>query len=93
MKVKDISRLITTGIVPGNVKHSYRRAIMSTVEPIKPDDAEGSKEENDSEWKSDTEVSESTVFHNAAKQDTSINFSQNKQDLVDGKMLFYTDDK
>lgn len=93
LKVKDISRLITTGIVPGNVKHSYRRAIMSTVEPIKPDDAEGSKEENDSEWKSDTEVSESTVFHNAAKQDTSINFSQNKQDLVDGKMLFYTDDK
>ena len=26
LKVKDISRLVTTGIVPGDVKHSYRRA-------------------------------------------------------------------
>lgn len=93
LKVKDISRLVTTGIVPGNVKHSYRRAIMSTAEPIKPDNAEGGEEEDDNEWKPDTEVSEPTVFHNAAKQDTSINFAQNKQDLVDGEMLFYTDKK
>ena len=50
LKVKDISRLVTTGIVPGDVKHSYRRAIMSTAEPIKPDDAEGGEEEDDSEW-------------------------------------------
>jgi hypothetical protein len=49
LKVKDINRLITTGIVPGNVKHSYRRAIMTTAEPIKPDDAEGDDEEDDSE--------------------------------------------
>lgn len=97
LKVKDISRLITTGIIPGDVKHSYRRAIMTTAEPIKPSDAEGddSEDENedDSEWKPDTDVSEPTVFHNAAKQDTAANFSQNKQDLVDGEMLFYTDKK
>lgn len=93
LKVKDISRLVTTGIVPGDVKHSYRRAIMSTAEPIKPDGVEGDEEEDDSEWKPDTEVSEPTVFHNTAKQDTSTNFAQNKQDLVDGEMLFYTDKK
>lgn len=92
LKVKDISRLITTGIVPGDVTHSYRRAIMATAEPIKPDDAEDVEEDDDSEWKPDIN-SEPTVFHNAAKQDTSINFAQNKQDLVDGEMLFYTDKK
>lgn len=97
LKVQDISRLITTGIVPGDVTHSYRRAIMATADPVKPDDTEiddtEEEEEDDSEWKPDTTISEPTVFHNAAKQDTSINFAKNKQDLVDGEMLFYTDKK
>ena len=96
LKVQDISRLITTGIIPGNVYNSYRRAIMATAEPVKPDDAEDveeTEEEDDSSWKPDTTISEPTVFHNAAKQDTAVNFAKNKQDLVDGEMLFYTDKK
>ena len=93
LKVKDISRLITSGIIPGNVYNSYRRAIMTTADPIKPGDAESTEEDDDSEWKPDTTIAEPTVFHNAAKQDTSTNFAKNKQDLVDGEMLFYTDKK
>lgn len=94
LKVQDISRLITTGIVPGNVYNSYRRAIMSTADPVKPDDAEEVEdEEDDSSWKPDETVSEPTVYHNAAKQDTSVNFAKNKNDLIDGELLFFTDRK
>lgn len=94
LKVQDISRLITTGIVPGDVTNSYRRAIMSTADPVKPDDATGDDDDDDdTEWKPDTGVAEPTVYHNAAKQDTAANFAKNKNDLIDGELLFYTDKK
>lgn len=103
-----LNKLITTGIVPGTVTDSYRRQIMSEMgEPEKPDNAPDVKEDDSSDTSSDNTttpptvepeepdktIAEPTVFHNAIKKDTAENFSQNRNDLIDGEMLFYTDKK
>lgn len=108
IKLEALDRLITVGIVPGDVTKSYRRQLMETAEPEKPEGvpedesesevmllAEGEEdvEEDDSADKPDTTYAEPTVNHNCVKADTSINFSKNRQDLVDREMLFYTDKK
>ena len=77
---------------------------METAEPEKPEGvpedesesevmllAEGEEdvEEDDSADKPDTTYAEPTVNHNCVKADTSINFSKNRQDLVDRDALLY----
>ena len=103
IKMEYLDRLITVGIVPGDVTKSYRRQLMASAEPEKPEGvpeeevmplSEGEDvEEDDSADKPDTTYAEPTVNHNCVKADTSINFSKNRQDLVDREMLFYTDKK
>lgn len=94
-QVKKLMKLITTGVIPGNVMNSYRRQIMSVADPVAPDGMEEiPDEEDDSKWKPDTTIAgEYTVFHNACKLDTVTNFAQNVQDLIDGDLIFATDQK
>lgn len=104
-----LNKLITTGIVPGTVTDSYRRQIMLEMgEPEKPDNAPDIEEDDNADSgnvdnptttptvkpiEPDKTIAEPTVFHNAIKKDTSENFAANKNDLIDGEMLFYTDKK
>lgn len=104
-QVFKLNKLITVGIVPGDVSKSYRRELMASAEPEKPEVEEEETEEetkaimlaeeteDDSADKPDTLYAEPTVNHNCVKADTSINFSKNRQDLVDREMLFYSDKK
>lgn len=57
------------------------------------EDEEETPEEtpDDSDDKPDTAPYATTVNHNCVKMDTAANFSKNRQNLIDGEMLFYTD--
>lgn len=101
---KVLENLVTIGIIPGDSTNAYRGDIMDGVEPEEPEkpeeetpitlyvteDTEESEEEN-TEDKPDTTEYDVTVNHNCVKMDTAANFSKNRQNLVDGEMLFYTD--
>lgn len=100
-QLKTLNKLVTTGIVPGDVTDSYRRQIMNEMgEPIKPDNAPDieavtvyTESSTTKPLEPDKTIAEPTVFHNAIKKDTSENFANNRNDLIDGEMLFYTDKK
>lgn len=91
--VIDLRRLQTIGIVPGNVANGYRRILMSSAEPERPEDVPEDFEETEDEDKPSLEPASSTCTCVCCKMDTSTNFAQNKADLVDGELLFYTDRK
>lgn len=97
-----LNKLITTGIVPGSVMDSYRRQIMLEMgEAVKPDNAPDTEGEDTNVTTTptiepeepDKTIAEPTVFHNAIKKDTAENFANNKNDLIDGEMIFCTDTK
>ena len=94
-KVKELSRLQTVGIIPGNIANSYRRILIASAEPEMPEDVpeENQPDENDDEAKPSEEPATNTVTCICCKMDTTTNFAQNKADLVDGELIFYTDRK
>lgn len=94
-KVKELSRLQTVGIIPGNTANGYRRILMASAEPEMPEDVpeENQPDEDDDEDKPSEEPATNTVTCICCKMDTITNFAQNKADLVDGELIFYTDRK
>lgn len=97
-QVAVLNGLITVGIIPGDIESGYRRVLMASAEPEKPEDAPAIEDdeeegEDDDEDKPDTEPASHTVPCIAAKMDTATNFTANKADLIDGELIFYTDRK
>lgn len=93
-QVENLNNLVTIGIIPGNSTSGYREALIASADPLKPEDAPDTEDEEDSsddEDKPDTEIASKTVTCVCCKLDTAANFTQNKADLVDGEILFYTD--
>lgn len=98
---EDLKRLQTVGIIPGNSKSGYREILMASATPEEPKKEENnitstlSTEENpegeNDEDKPDTSFATNTVTCICAKMDTASNFTINKQDLIDGELIFYTD--
>ena len=88
-EIKELQRLQTIGIIPGNVANSYRRILMSIANPEQPDGAPDIKDEE----MPDLDPASNTVPCLCCKMDTAANFAANKADLIDGELLFYTDRK
>ena len=88
-QVKDLQRLQTIGIIPGNVANSYRRILMTIADPEKP---EGAPDVEDEE-QPDLEPASNTVPCICCKVDDASKFATNKNDLVDGELVFYKDRK
>lgn len=97
--VSQLTKLITIGIVPGDVTNSYRQDLINNAEPEEPEIPEDMLPEGVTTFsdlvldpdKPDVTPAEFTVNCVCAKQDTAANFTKNKADLVDGELLFYTD--
>lgn len=95
----DLKRLQTIGIIPGNSTNGYRRILMASATPEDPnpsdEDIPTVKLEDETtttdEDKPDTSIASNTVTCICAKMDTASNFTINKQDLIDGELIFYTD--
>ena len=93
-RISGLEKLQTIGIIPGNVANGYRRILMASAEPEKPADVpEDFEEVEDDPDKPDIEPVSSTCTCVCVKMDTASNFAQNKADLVDGELIFYTDRK
>ena len=100
-RTEKLENLTTIGVIPGDATNSYRKEIMATATPENPNPQEESNNtedtedtentEDDSDDKPDSSDIKQTVKHNAVKLDTAINFAKNKQNLIDGDILFYTD--
>lgn len=86
-----VNKIILNGVVAGDAHSSAREIIMRSADPLKP------KESKDIPGivkdKPNTEGIEPTVNHVSIKMDTVANFSKNRQNLIDGEILFYTDKK
>ena len=91
-----VNKLILHGVVAGNSTSSAREVIMSTAQPIKPEDYPDTQDDPSIEEvgiEPNKDGIEPTVNHISVKMDTAINFAKNKQNLIDGEILFYTDRK
>lgn len=88
-EVNELKRVQTIGVIPGNTTSGYRRILMSLAEPEAPDGVDIPEEIDEEE--PDTQLANNTVTCVCAKMDTASNFAANRQDLVDGEILFYTD--
>lgn len=86
-----VNKIILNGVVAGNANSSAREIIMRSADPLKP------KESKDLPGtvgdKPNTTGIEPTVNHVSIKMDTVANFNKNRQNLIDGEILFYTDKK
>nr|DAS39672.1 MAG TPA: hypothetical protein [Caudoviricetes sp.] len=86
-----VNKMILHGVVAGDSHSSAREIIMRTADPKKPagsQDLPGIVGE-----KPVTTGLEPTVNHISIKMDTVANFNKNRQNLIDGEILFYTDKK
>lgn len=86
-----VNKMILHGVVAGDSHSSAREIIMRTADPKKPagsQDLPGVVGE-----KPITTGLEPTVNHISIKMDTVANFNKNRQNLIDGEILFYTDKK
>nr|DAN22862.1 MAG TPA_asm: hypothetical protein [Bacteriophage sp.] len=67
--------------------------IMRTADPIRPTEITEEHTVNTDPTQPNTTGVEPTVNHISIKMDTAINFSKNRQNLIDGELLYYTDRK
>lgn len=89
-----INKIILHGAVAGNSTSSARQMIMNTATPLKPTEIKDDpKVEDDGSIKPNKYGIEPTVNHISIKMDTASNFSRNRQNLIDGELLYYTDRK
>lgn len=88
-----INKMILNGIVAGNSNSSARQMIMRTADPIRPTEITEEHNVNTDPTQPNTTDVEPTVNHISIKMDTAINFSKNRQNLIDGELLYYTDRK
>nr|DAJ78094.1 MAG TPA: hypothetical protein [Caudoviricetes sp.] len=67
--------------------------IMRTADPIRPTEITEEHNVNTDPTQPNTTGIEPTVNHISIKMDTAVNFSKNRQNLIDGELLYYTDRK
>ncbi len=66
---------------------------MRTADPIRPTEITEDPHINTDPTQPNTTGVEPTVNHISIKMDTAVNFSRNRQNLIDGELLYYTDRK
>lgn len=86
-EVKELNKLRTIGIIPASISGSYRRLIMTTANPEKPEAYKGEVIEEEP----DKYIAGGNTTCVTCKIGKAIDFAQNKQDLIDGELIFYSD--
>ncbi len=86
-EVTELNKLRTIGIIPAGIDGSYRRLIMTTANPEKPDSYIGDVEEEEP----DKYIAGGNTTCVCCKIGKAVEFAQNKQDLIDGELIFYSD--
>lgn len=90
-KVQKLNNLQTYGVLAGNAETSGLQNIYAGTNPIEPDDAQTSfNEEETEELVPGVDGYEVTVAHIKIKCDTASNFNKNKQNLIDGEIVYFT---
>lgn len=88
-EVTQLNKLRVIGIIPAGIGGSYRRLMMSYADPEQPEAFVGEVVEEEPD-KYEAGSNTSCV---CCKVATAKEFAQNKQDLIDGEMIFYSDRK
>ena len=88
-EVTQLNKLRVIGVIPAGIGGSYRRLMMSYADPEQPEAFVGEVEEEEPD-KYEAGANTSCV---CCKVATAKEFAQNKQDLIDGEMIFYSDRK
>lgn len=94
-QVSSLKRLMNMGIIPGEIKDSYRRELIALAEPLMPEVLKDEEIEDDDKEvpteEPDTTFEKFTTTAVCAKLGEAAEFAANKADLIDGELLFYTD--
>ena len=88
-EVTQLNKLRVIGVIPAGIGGSYRRLMMSYADPEQPEAFVGEVIEEEPD-KYEAGSNTSCV---CCKVATAKEFAQNKQDLIDGEMIFYSDRK
>lgn len=94
--LNNLQRFITYGVVPGDVISGTRSLLIAQADAIRPEDAPDEiedDEEEDDVNKPDTSWVDKTVACVCAKLGEAKDFLNNTADLIDGELVFYTDQK
>lgn len=89
--IAEFSKVITYGVIAGSSSNAAREDIAASADPINPngdDEEEGDEEEA---IQPDASELEYTVPNISVKQDTAANFQANYRNLLDGELVFTTD--
>ena len=88
--VAEFSKVITYGVIAGDSSNAARVDMMNSAEPINPngDDEEG---DNPTAIEPDSSELQHTVPNISVKQDTAANFQANYRNILDGELVFCTD--
>jgi Calcineurin-like phosphoesterase len=90
--IRALNYLLEYGIVAGNSEVGGRTQMMATSELIKPEASEYEDEEEDeNQYKPIVPDSACTIPNISIKVDTSENFMNNRNNLIDGEPIFITD--
>ena len=87
--VAQLNKLQYIGVIPAGIGGSYRRLMMSYAEPEQPEAFQGVVGEEEPD-RYEAGANTSCV---CCKIGTAKEFASNKQDLIDGEMIFYSDRK
>lgn len=88
--VAEFSKVITYGVIAGDSTNAARVDMMNSADPINPN---GDDEEGDDPIAIEPDSSEiqHTVPNISVKQDTAANFQANYRNILDGELVFCTD--
>lgn len=88
--VAEFSKVITYGVIAGDSSNAARVDMMNSADPINPN---GDDEEGDDPTAIEPDGSEiqHTVPNISVKQDTAANFQANYRNILDGELVFCTD--
>lgn len=88
--VAEFSKIVTYGVIAGDSTNAARVDMMNSADPINPN---GDDEEGDDPIAIEPDSSEiqHTVPNISVKQDTAANFQANYRNILDGELVFCTD--
>lgn len=94
----ELRKLIVYGIIPGDATSGTRSLLLAQADPIRPadapDDIEDEEYDPDTDPdKPDTSWADKSVACVCCKLGEAKDFTANKADLVDGEIVFYTDQR
>jgi hypothetical protein len=91
-KVDALNHLLQYGAVAGNSKVGGRTQMMSTSNTqIQPEDSSSDEGDSEDEYEPIVPDNACTIPNISIKMDTSTNFMNNKNNLIDGEPIFITD--